>query len=101
LVAHVVFLFGAVAGIEVSKEAVRLPLVHLLEVGHPLLVHLAAPSVFANDYDVIFVQPWCQPKNLVASSESLFTELPGKWILRTCATLCNPSDLARLHNVAG
>jgi hypothetical protein len=77
LVARVVFLFGAVAGIEVSKEAVRLPLVHHLEVGYPLLGHLAAPSVVANYYVVDFVQPWCQPKNLVASSDSLFTELPG------------------------
>jgi hypothetical protein len=39
-VTHVVFLFGDVAGIEVDKEAVCLLLVHLLEVGDPLLGHL-------------------------------------------------------------
>jgi len=75
LMAHVVFLFGAETGIQIGKEAVRLLLVHLLEVGHPLLGHLAAPPVVANYY--VLVQPWCQPKKLGASSEGLFTEMPG------------------------
>jgi hypothetical protein len=75
LVAHVVFLFGAKVGKQLGEEAVCLPLVHLLEVGHPLLVHLAAPPVVAN---YVLVQPWCQPKKLGASSEGLFTEVPRR-----------------------
>jgi hypothetical protein len=55
-VTHVVFLFGDVAGIQVGKELVRLLLVHLLEVGDPLLIHLAAPPVLTNYY--VLVQPW-------------------------------------------
>jgi hypothetical protein len=48
-------------------------LVSLLEVGHLLVVHLAAPTVVAS---YVLVRPWCQPKKLGASSEGLFTEAP-------------------------
>src|SRR5215216_6000758 len=42
-VAHVVFLFGAVVGKQLSEEVLCLLVVHLLEVEHPLLIHFAAP----------------------------------------------------------
>src|SRR5215217_7266878 len=41
-VAHVVFLFGAVVGKQLGEEVLCLLVVHLLEIGHPLLIHLAA-----------------------------------------------------------
>src|SRR5215213_6149650 len=37
---HPVFRFGAKHGVKIGEEVLSLLFVHLLEVGHPLLVHL-------------------------------------------------------------
>jgi hypothetical protein len=81
LVAYLVFCFGTETGKQRGEQVVGLSLIHLLEVGYPLLVHLRFPfRVVARSRT--YPPLCCHQAKPNTSAEGLFTGVRGREILR-------------------